>query len=97
MKNIKVVPNPYLAKYSSLVETNGSEAVIEFQHIPDECTIRIYTLSGELVRTIEHNDMNGYARWNLLSENSQQVASGVYLYHVESPYGERLGRFSIIK
>lgn len=97
LKNIKVVPNPYLARYSSMVETNGSESVIEFQHIPDECTIRIYTLSGELVETITHNDIDGVARWNLLSDNSQQVASGIYLYHVESPYGDHLGRFAIIK
>ena len=97
MKDIRVVPNPYYAQYSSMVETGQGEAVIEFQKVPDKCTIRIYTLTGDLVNTINHDDGTGTARWNLQSSSQQQVASGIYIYHVESPYGERLGRFAIIK
>jgi hypothetical protein len=97
LKNIRVVPNPYFVQYSPLVETGEGESVVEFQGVPDKCTIRIYTLAGDLVQTIEHNDGTGAARWNLLSRNNQLVASGIYIYHVESPYGEHLGRFAIIK
>ncbi len=97
LKDIKVVPNPYFARYSAMVETSEGESVIEFQNIPDECTIRIYTLAGDLVRTINHSAGDGVARWNLQSESRRQVASGVYLFHVESPYGEHLGRFSVVK
>ncbi|MFH2048435.1 MAG: hypothetical protein ABIJ12_03225 [bacterium] len=97
LKNIKVVPNPYFAQYNPMVETSEGESVIEFQHVPDECTIRIYTLAGDLVQTINHTSGTGAARWNLLSKNRQQVAAGTYLYHVESTYGEHLGRFAIIK
>jgi len=97
LRKIRVVPNPYFAQYSSMVETGEGESVIEFQKIPDQCTIRIYTLAGDLVQTINHDDGTGAARWNLLSINSQLVASGIYIYHVESPYGEHLGRFAIIK
>ncbi len=97
MRNIKVVPNPYFARYSSMVETTEGQSIIEFQNVPDECTIRIYTLAGDLIRTIEHTDGTGVARWDLLSENRLQAASGIYLYHVESSYGEHLGRFAIIK
>jgi hypothetical protein len=50
-----------------------------------------------LVKTIEHNDGTGVVRWDALSGDAQQVASGIYIYHVDSPYGERLGRFAIIK
>jgi hypothetical protein len=97
LKRIRVVPNPYFAQYSPMIETGEGESVIEFQRIPDKCTIRIYTLAGDLVQTIEHNDGSGAARWNLLSRNNQLVASGIYIFHVESPYGEHLGRFAIIK
>jgi hypothetical protein len=95
--DIRVVPDPYFVKYSSMVETSPGESVLEFQNIPNGCTIRIYTLAGDLVRTIEHTDGTGTERWDLLSGDAQQVASGIYLYHVESPYGEHLGRFAIIK
>ncbi len=97
LDNIKVVPNPYFARYSPMVETAEGESVIRFINLPDECTIRIYTLAGDLVETIRHQNTRGEAEWNLLSLNRQQVASGIYLYHVESPYGERLGRFAVIK
>ncbi|HWR84146.1 MAG TPA: hypothetical protein VN285_12665 [Candidatus Deferrimicrobium sp.] len=97
LKDIRVVPNPYFARYSAMVETAEGESVVEFQKIPDRCTIRIYTLTGDLVQTIDHRDGTGAARWNLLSKDGRQAASGVYLFHVESPYGEHLGRFAIIK
>jgi hypothetical protein len=80
-----------------MVETGLDESILEFQNIPDKCTIRIYTLAGDLVRTIEHNDGSGVARWDLLTSNAQQVASGIYIYHVDSPYGEHLGRFAVVK
>ncbi len=97
MNKIRVVPDPYFVKYSSMVETDPGESVIEFQNVPDKCTIRIYTLAGDLVQTIEHDNPAEPARWNLLSSNVQQVASGIYIYHVDSPYGQHLGRFAVIK
>lgn len=97
LSSIRVVPNPYFVQYSARVETSEGESVLEFQKIPDQCTIRIYTLAGDLVQTIDHNDGTGTARWDLQSSNRQQVSSGIYIFHVESPYGDHLGRFSVIK
>ena len=97
LKNVRVVPNPYFVQYSAMVETNEGQSVLEFQNVPDRCVIRIYTLAGDLVETIEHNDDSGTARWDLLSSSRRQVASGIYIYHVESPYGTHLGRFSVVK
>lgn len=93
LKNIKVAPNPFFVRNSFAT----AEGQLQFKNIPDVCTIRIYTLAGDLVETIEHNDGTGEAYWNLLSLNTQQVASGIYLYHVESEYGQFLGRFAVIK
>ncbi len=97
LHRIRVVPDPYFVQYSSMVETNEGESVLEFQNIPDKCTIRIYTLAGDLVNTLEHSDGTGTARWDLLSTNRQQVASGIYIYHVDSPYGDHMGRFAVVK
>ena len=96
LADIKVVPNPYYAR-NSRVETAQGETVLKFINLPGECTIRIYTLAGDLVNTINHTDGSGEDEWNLLSSSRLQVASGMYLYHIESPYGERLGRFAVIK
>ncbi|MCB2231288.1 hypothetical protein KQH82_11280 [bacterium] len=97
LHRIRVVPDPYFVQYSSMVETAEGESVLEFQNVPDRCTIRIYTLAGDLVNTIDHRDGTGTARWDLLSTNRQQVASGIYIYHVESPYGDHMGRFAVVK
>ncbi len=97
LRKIKVVPDPYFARYSSRVETENGETVLQFVNLPDKCTIRIYTLTGDLVNTIEKNDFGGTAEWNLLSSDQRQISSGIYIYHVDSPYGERLGRFAVIK
>ena len=96
LKNIKVVPNPYYVRYDERAMTSEGERDLKFQDVPDECTIRIYTLAGDLVKTIDHSG-TGAAYWDLLSSEQIQVASGIYIYHIDSPYGERLGRFAVIK
>jgi hypothetical protein len=35
--------------------------------------------------------------WDLISQNTQSVASGIYLYSVESELGNQVGKFVIIK
>ena len=88
-------PNPYLgyAKW----ETRSGERKLQFADIPDNCIIRIYTLAGELIRTINHDDGTGTQDWDMLSEAGRGIASGVYLYHVESQYGNFTGKFAVIK
>jgi hypothetical protein len=93
--NIKVVPNPYIARADW--ETTEGVRKIQFTHLPDVCDIRIYTLAGDLVQTINHDDGSGTEEWDLLSENQQGISSGVYFYYVSSEYGEKIGKFAVIK
>ena len=96
LSNIKVVPDPYYA-YATRWEVGAGETVLQFQNLPDRCTIRIYTLSGDLVKTLEHTNGSGTEEWNLQSEDQRLIVSGLYIYHVESRYGDRLGRFAVVK
>ncbi len=95
LKNIKVVPDPYIVHASW--ETDKFTRKLQFIHLPDACTIRVYTLSGDLVTTLNHTDGTGAANWNLLSQDGLEIAPGVYIYQIESKYGNRLGRFAVIK
>ena len=106
MDRIAVVPNPYVA--SSNFETpppqvftyGRGERRVDFIHLPQVCTIRIYTLVGEHVETIEHAGTlyDGTESWNLLSKDGHDIAPGIYIYHVETPDGEeKLGRLAVIK
>lgn len=102
LDNIFVVPNPYVAFSSA--ETPGQtanmrgERVLQFRNLPPKCTIRIYTLVGELIQTIEKDDYGSIASWDLLTYEGQRVAYGVYIFHVDAPgIGEKIGRFAVIK
>jgi hypothetical protein len=94
LDKIKVVPNPYLgyAKWDG----GPGDRKIQFTNLPEDCTIRIYTLAGEMVRTLR-NDADGSVDWDMLSEAGRGIASGVYLYHVESGNGNYTGKFAVIK
>ena len=85
---VKVVPNPY--RNQSIYEINQFNRRIKFTNLPPECTVRIFTLSGDLVRTLEKTDRNtSILEWNLQTERSIPVASGIYLYHIEAKDGGR--------
>ena len=54
-----------------------------FSHLPERAVVRIFTLSGTLVRTLEKDDESQFLRWDLLNEVGQLTASGLYIAHVE--------------
>ena len=49
---IKVVPNPYIVR--AMWDKSKDCRHIEFTHLPNECTIRIYTLAGDIVENSFH-------------------------------------------
>jgi len=76
------------------------ERRIQFFHLPKECTIRIYSLRGFLVDTIKHYSTadDGMESWDLISKDGNDIAYGIYLYHVDAPgVGKKVGRFVVIK
>ena len=73
---------------------------IHFTHLPSQCTIRIFTVNGELVKEIQHesNLMDGSAEWDLLTKDNLSASYGVYIFHVDAPdIGTKVGKFAIIK
>ncbi|MFN4111862.1 MAG: hypothetical protein ACK4G1_06265, partial [Ignavibacteria bacterium] len=105
LDNIIVVPNPYVVvndiePTNKLPGQNRGERRIYFENLPPECTIRIFTLAGELVQTIYHSSSleNGREFWNLLNRDGFGVAYGIYFAHIDAPgIGEKLLKFAIIK
>ena len=91
---IRAVPNPYLAH--STYEQNQFARRIRFVNCPAQCTIRIYNLAGQLVRTLTKNDAStSVVDWDVQTENRLPVGSGIYIYHVESPAGSNVGRLIV--
>ncbi len=96
LDNVAVVPNPFYV--TSGFERGGDLKNIQFVNLPSPCTIRIFTVKGNLVKVIEHNDpSSGVAFWNQISENKQYIKSGLYFYHIEDSNGNTTrGKFAII-
>ena len=74
-------------------------------NLPIQCTIKIYTISGELVQSISYdNPSSGNEWWDMRSLNNQEVGPGLYLYHVKNnPVGVNknsqkiIGKFAVIR
>jgi len=97
LADIRVVPNPYNIRAKDL-QYPGEPDKIMFLNTPGECTIRIYTERGDLIKTIEHNDGSGDEEWNSTTEYGQVVVSGVYIAVFETPKGEQaIRKFVIIR
>ncbi len=71
-----------------------------FIHLPRKCTIRIYTISGRLVQTLEHESTidDGQEAWNLVSRDGMDIAFGIYAYQVEAAgIGTFVDKFAVMK
>jgi len=89
---INVFPNPYYGVNPQ--ELDKYSRWVTFTHLPTKATIRIYNLAGQLVSTIQKNSTDQNQRWDLLTDNSFPVASGLYIVYVDMP---DLGKSKILK
>ncbi|MFQ6613814.1 MAG: hypothetical protein ACE5D1_03135, partial [Fidelibacterota bacterium] len=96
LSRVQVVPDPYVV--TNAWESNEFGKKLQFNHLPQTCTIRIYTLAGEQVTRLEHDNSLGYEFWNMRSDHDQFIAPGVYLYYITTTGGEETtGRFLVVK
>jgi hypothetical protein len=92
MEGIRIVPNPYLIHH----EAQRSFPELYFNYLPEECTIRIYTLALDLVKTIEHTE-GSRAVWDLTTEGGQLVASQMLIAHIEATNGAKtVKKFAVV-
>ncbi|HOC24411.1 MAG TPA: T9SS type A sorting domain-containing protein, partial [bacterium] len=92
-----VAPNPFNIE-SGFGGKTGAEDKIGFYGLPERCTIRIFSYAGQLIQTIEHNEPVYTTAWFQVTRNEQEIASGIYLYVITTPGGDRVsGKFIIVK
>ncbi len=97
LEDIQAVPNPFVV--SSRFETGayGFQKELQFHQLPTSCTIRIYNIAGDFIDELVHSG-GSIEAWDLQSYNDQEIAYGIYFFHVNAPgIGEHIGKFAIIK
>jgi len=104
LNEIKVVPNPYVAsaqwELKNPYNSGRGPRSLHFTHLPSKCTIRIFTVNGELVIELQHDSpfSDGTADWNMLSKDNLSISYGVYVFQVDAPgVGSKIGKFAVIK
>ncbi|MBD3637809.1 MAG: T9SS type A sorting domain-containing protein [Crocinitomicaceae bacterium] len=86
---IRIVPNPYYG-YSSY-ENNRLDNRIKITNLPEKCTITIWNMAGQLVKTIKKDNPLTFQDWTLKNDQGIPIASGLYIFHIEVPgVGERI-------
>ncbi len=115
MDSIRVVPNPYVA--TNMMEPSVVNKYLNqrrrllFTNLPAKCTIKIFTVSGMLVRELNSpgdclttfsgfgDNNTGTLHWDMLSWEGLEIAAGMYLYHVKDDETgeEKVGKFGVIK
>ena len=97
LDEIGIAPNPY--RGSSAYEVNKLSDEVRLTNLPDVATIRVFTLSGTLVRTMV-KDSPGIRSlsWDLTTDERLPLGSGMYLIHVDVPgIGEHVIKFGVLK
>ena len=90
LDDIKVVPNPYYA--FSAYEGDRLEQEVKIINLPQTCTISIFTVNGNLLRTYQKDDASTTSlSWDLKNQDNINIASGLYIIHVNVPgIGEKV-------
>ncbi len=97
---IYAVPNPFRSGGSRITEANYHnfpDDRIRFVNVPEQCEIKIFTVSGDLVWEYNHNSPSGNIEWDLRNGAGEAVASGVYIYRIEASGKDVLGRVVVIR
>ena len=111
-KDIYVYPNPYRNDvdyrgqgFEGLTDDflpRDKVRAIHFANLPPKCTIRIFSLDGDLIRELFHDvspsdPTFSHAQWDLITRNRQLIVSSLYYWSVEMPDGStQIGKFVVI-
>jgi len=95
LRQINVFPNPYLGH--NRVENSFHQQFVTFNNLPEaNCTLRVFTISGQLVTVLKHNNGTPFERWDLLNSDGRPVASGMYIVHAKTAFGNKILKLGVV-
>ena len=93
LDEVKVWPNPYFGYNPE--ERTPLNNFIHFTNLPDVATISIFTLAGQLVRTLDHTSGQEEI-WNAQNSFNVLVASGVYIAVVSTDDMDKVLKLAVV-
>lgn len=103
LDKIKVVPNPYFISQQGQKSPYDDNKIF-FTRLPHECKIDIYTVNGDLVKTLDHKDVSSdlsateyLEPWDLISANGMRIQSQAFVAVITTPDGAKtIKNFSVV-
>lgn len=98
LSKVRVVPNPF-----NLFQAKGFPGDADrltFTNLTKRCTIRIFSVNGDLVKTLVKNDPSAFVTWSpMLTDDNLFIAPDIYVYHIEDlDSGEHVtGKFVVVR
>jgi len=86
-KSLMNYPNPF---------ERETDITFQLSSVADEVIVKIYTVSGRLIRTLEDQNLVNFVvvHWDGRDEDGKEVANGVYYYKLRL---KRQGRKDIVE
>ncbi|MCB9357952.1 MAG: hypothetical protein H6508_07115 [Calditrichaeota bacterium] len=108
LSGVYVFPNPYKGGHAGEAIPNETDAGLVFVRKlffrglptniePGKCVIRIFSLAGDYLNSIDHYNGTEQAEWNMKTRHDQEIVSGIYYYSVEYGGKHFLDKFVVIK
>jgi hypothetical protein len=95
---ITVTPNPYKITGLNDIRNRADSHNIDFLNLPTDFTLTILDVSGHIFyQTSVEGAVDGKFTWDMFSKDGVEVASGLYIYHVEHEGGTVEGHFAILR
>jgi len=97
---VHVYPNPYKPNSNTAYNDTSLGQGIVFTGLPSTTQIKIFTISGELVKEMQVSSVNGTFLWDTYNKEGLKCASGIYIFMVTSrdvPGAKSTGKFAIVR
>jgi hypothetical protein len=98
LSNIRVVPNPF--NLFQIKGFPGDPDRLTFTNLTRRCVIRIFTVNGNLVKTIQKDDPSVFVVWSpMLTDDNLFIAPDVYVYYIQDlDTGQKAtGKFVVVR
>ena len=90
LSNAHAFPVPYKASRDA--------AGITFTNLSSIATVKIFSLDGNLVKTMHDDTGAGFIRWNpVANDDGEPVGSDVYLFVIENDKQRKVGKIMVIR
>lgn len=95
LSNVSVYPNPYYGFHE--LESARNNKFVSMNNLPQEATVKIYSLGGTFVRQIDKTDEGQFAEWDLKNQYGYPVASGLYIMRITSGDEEKIVKLALVQ